>query len=201
MKNTIALISVFVLIMLVAACSSNMENQSPDNSAETVAAIVNATPSSVPTTTPTLALTDTSELTEETPTDPIPTSTSTQTLVPLYWEVTWENLGRSEQEILVNQQTNERITLHGSTFQAPLPSEKNDLVNNVNLYYSNNNMANMGWTFVGGWGGVEGLLTEFYNESGYFLMVKTNRGQSSSITIWISDQTTIVPTIPPTPNQ
>lgn len=192
MKNTTALISLFMLFAFFTSCSNDMENQAPVNSAETVAAIVNATLSAMST----LAFTDTPTPVEETPTALMQTSTPVQTLVPLYWEVIWESLGRSEQELLINQQTNERITLSGYTYQAPLPSEKNDLTNNINTYYSSENLLNMGWKFISGWGGVDGMLTEFYNETGYFLMVRTYRGQSSSITVWISDTTTIVPVIP-----
>jgi hypothetical protein len=148
----------------------------------------------VPTDTPT----GIPEIIGETPTLPIATNTPVKTLVPLYWEVTWENLGRLEQELLVNEQTNKRITLSGYAYQAPLPSEKNDLVVNVNTYYSIENLRNMGWMFISGWGGVTGMLTEFYNETGYFLTVRYNA--SSSIVIWISNETTIVPVIP-TPYQ
>jgi hypothetical protein len=196
MKHGVALISLFILLTFSTSCASNIENQTPVISVETVAAIVNATLSAMPTAAPTLAFTDTPTPIEEAPTAPMSTSTSVQILVPLYWEVTWENLGRLEQELLINQQTNERIILSGYIYQAPLPSEKNDLTVNVNMYYSNENLLNMGWKFIMGGGGVDGMLTEFYNETGYFLMVRTSRGQSPSITVWISDATTVVPVIP-----
>lgn len=208
MKRIIAPISVLLFVMLLISCSNNTADQVSTNSVETIAAIVNATLSAIPTittalptTTPTVELTPATEVIEETSSASIFTDTPIPSLVPLYWELTWENLGRSEQEVLVNPQTNERTTLSGYLYQAPLPSEKNDLTNNVNSYYSERNMANMDWLFVSGAGGVGSLLAEFYNESGYFLTVTTQYGASSLITVWISDQTVIVPVIPPTPSQ
>lgn len=131
-----------------------------------------------------------------TPVPPTSTSTPVQTFAPLYSEITWENLGTSEQEVVVNQQTNEKITLSGYSFQASMPSEKNDLTNNVYHYYSNENMASMGWILMGGGGGATGILTEFYSETGYFLTIRFTYGQSQSIILWISDETTIIPVLP-----
>lgn len=184
------------LLVLLSACSTMEVSATPvDVSALQTAAIqtvfAGATQTAaaiVPTDTPLSTVTP--ETIEATATLSIPSSTAVKTFVPLYWELTWENLGQSEQEISLNWQTNERITLAGYTHQAPLPS--ND---NAYAYYSNENMANMGWMFVGGWGGTIGTITEFYNETGYFLTIKITSGQSQSIIVWISDETNVVPVL------
>jgi len=196
MRTKITFSLTLLLVVFLVSCSNNTANQEPTISVETVAAIVNATFSAIPTSVPptfapTLELTPTAKPTEETVTLPTPTNTPTPILVPLYWELTWENLGRSEQEISLNAQTNERVMLAGYIYDAPLQS-----TDNVYAYYSNENMANMGWMFVGGAGGTTyGIITEFYNETGYFLTVRITSGQSQSIIVWISDQTDIVPVI------
>src|SRR5688572_18230816 len=133
MKKFLSLISAVLLFSLFSACANNEPTQNTASDANMVGTIVAETLSATPTVT-------------LTPVPSIPTSTPVQILAPLYSEVAWKNLGPSEQEILVNQQTNERITLSGYSFQAPMPSE-NDLANNVYMYYSNENMASMGWIF------------------------------------------------------
>lgn len=190
MKRSTFILYAIILLSLLAACVSNNATQDTSTDEDKVATIVAGTLSSIPSPSP--ILTETLV--------PMPTNTPVQTLAPLYSEITWENLGRSEQEISVNWLTNERITLAGYTYQAPFPAEKNDLANNVYMYYSNENMANMGWMFVGGWGGTTGILTEFYNETGYFLTIRHTSGQSQSVIIWISDQTDVVPVISTTQN-
>jgi hypothetical protein len=191
MKKFSLLISIFVLFSLLAGCAGNEPLSNVATDANKIETIVAGTLAAIPTLTPAPLPSAT-----HTPIPLTPTGIPVQTLAPLYSEVTWENLGPSEQEILLNQQTNEKITLSGNSFQAALPSEKNDLVNNVNLYYYEENMANMGWILVSGWGGATGLLTEFYNETGYFLTVRFNYGESPSIIVWISDETTVVPVLP-----
>lgn len=191
MKKFSLLISIFVLFSLLAGCASNVLLPNVATDADKIETIVAGTLSAIPTVTPAPIPSAT-----HTPFPLTPTDIPVQILAPLYSEVNWENLGSSEQEIVLNPQTNERITLSGNSFQAPLPSEKNDLVNNVNRYYYEENMANMGWILVSGWGGVSGLLTEFYNEPGYFLTVRFNYEESPSIIVWISDETTIVPVLP-----
>ena len=202
MRTKITFSLTLLLVMFLVSCSNNPANQAPTNSVETVAAIVNATLSAFPTSapptfSPTIEFTPTAEPTEETVILPTPTNTPIPILAPLYWELTWENLGLSEQEVSLNSQTSERVTLAGYTYQAPFPMDNDTIANNVFTYYSNENMANMGWMFVGGWGGTEGILTEFYSETGYFLTIRHTSGQSQSMTVWISDETAVVPVIPP----
>ena len=197
MKRTIVFVSLLVLVAFFTSCSNQPETQIPDIvSAETVVAMFNATVAAVPTATatvlPAITVTNTAQI-EAAPTVPAVTDTSVKVLVPLYWEATWENLGRSEIEVTVNEKTYERITLSGYSYQTSLSSES--LINNARAYYSMENMKNLGWKFIMGAGGV-GILNEYYNENGYFLMVWTKGGESPSITVWISDETTVVPIIP-----
>jgi hypothetical protein len=198
MKSTMVFISLIVLIVSFTSCSNEQETQTPDIvSAETVVAMFNATvaaaPTITPTVIPTITATNTAQI-EATPTVPATTNTSVKVLVPLYWEATWESLGRSEQEALLNMDGNERVTLSGYSYQASLPSK--DLQDNANAYYYMESMKNLGWLFIYGGGGAGGISMEYYNENGYFLMVWTKGGESPSITVWISDETAVVPVIP-----
>ncbi len=129
MRKHVVVVFGEVFFVLLSACVPRESTSAPvDVSAvqttvvQTVfAGATQTVVANVPTDTPTLAFTDTPEVTA---TSPIPTNTSIKTFVPLYWEVAWENLGLSERELVVNEQTNERVTLSGYAYQAPLPSEK-----------------------------------------------------------------------------
>ena len=193
MKKYLFLISTVLLFSLLSACANNKPAPNAISDANMVETIVAGTLSAIPSAT----LTPVPSVPSETliPVQSPFTGTPAQTLAPLYSELTWENLGSSEQEVWVNQQTNERITLSGYAFQALFPSESNDLENIFN-FYSTENMANMEWVTVGGAGGTEGILTEYYNKTGYFLTIWTHNNQPRLITVWISDETTIVPVVP-----
>ncbi|MFT3891291.1 MAG: hypothetical protein QM730_06625 [Anaerolineales bacterium] len=197
MKNKIAFISLIVLITFFTSCSNQPETQTADIvSAETVVAMFNATVAAAPTATatviPTITVTNTAQI-EATATVPTATNAPVKVLVPLYWEATWENLGRKDMEVTVNEATYERVTLSGYSYRASIPSES--MKKRADEYYFMDNMKNLGWQFILGAGG-KGILIEYYNENGYFLMMWSEGGDSPSITVWISDETTVVPVIP-----
>ena len=195
MKRELGRIIAAGIIIFMVACKSNENNQDSSISVQTIGAAVNATLSAMPSQTQSVPPSATSERLNETKTESTKTNTQFAYTAPLYYELDWDILGSNDQEIVVDGSTNKKIVLSGTAYQAQMPPGKNDFVNRIRNYYSQNNLSTMGWIMVNGWGGVDGILTEYFNYSGYFLTVRFNNKQPSII-VWISEYTTVIPTIP-----
>jgi len=198
MKRYVSTILVVIIFIFMGACGSNVENQLLPISAKTIGVAVNETLSAIPYITPTSISTETSEKIEDTPLIPTETTTQLSQLAPLYYELEWVTLGPMDQEMVIDidGKTNEKVLLSGIAYKAAMPPGKDDFVNRIHNYYYKENMLAEGWIMINGWGGVDGTIIEYFNNSGYFLTVRINNKQPSSIIVWISNWTSIIPIIP-----
>jgi hypothetical protein len=112
---------------------------------------------------------------------------------PLSPDLSWNSLGATNRSIVVNGNT---ISMDGDEFQA---EEHFNLEQREEIqdYYSTGNLSSLGWGLVSTTPRIDGVTSLYYHSDGYFVSVEFNACDKnislSCLSVWKSEQTTIVP--------
>jgi hypothetical protein len=113
--------------------------------------------------------------------------------VPLYGQLTWENLGAAERAFVLN---GEAVTLPGILHQAVEQVNLEDS-EDLQAYYSSKSLAGLGWQEVNTTSYPNGVTSVYFHAAGVFSVVEfTGCGDESALTcvsIWQSDPTRLAP--------
>ena len=120
---------------------------------------------------------------------------------PLYPGLTWSSLGSSSRDITINV-NGDTISMSGEAYKAAEQFASGIIFQDVLTYYSNEQLAKLGWASYDVSKKSDGAYYIFYHESGVYLSIEFLKcpDDSSSIclTIWKSEQTNPTTVIPNT---
>ncbi len=110
--------------------------------------------------------------------------------LPLYSGLTWKNSGLTDRTITLNTK-GDAIFLSGETYQAE-QQFATGLPQDVLDYYSNEKLAQAGWSSYDAVDLAGGVRKVFYHEAGVYLSIESqicsDGGASTCITVWKSEQ-------------